>query len=37
MLTVVNMHMLNVCVCKSNKAADKIYLSAHIIHAQSLR
>lgn len=30
MLTVVNTHMLNVCVCKSNKAADKMYLSAHI-------
>lgn len=30
MLTVVNTHVLNVCVCKSNKAADKMYLSAHI-------
>lgn len=30
MVTVVNPHMLNVCVCKSNKAANKIYHSAHI-------
>lgn len=30
MLTVVGTYMLNVCVCKSNKAADRIYLTAHI-------